>query len=297
MQDGKIGTITEIVPKNGVFMPDRIFYLNEMPRLLDRPFRLRSISWMPDHLSRNRNSILNLPHICCSFHPGPGVGRSVINGVIREFSGPQSVLSILPAGTRIDTIVARKHDELMFTVDPEYFEPLMNMIHPVPGRFQMTRHIDGILREIFAEMELIYLPGTADRMDGLFLRLLEEITLAIAGRTGMKKIRYPEIYEIASYLSAHYMENVSLEEVCRNYSVSPRTFYRRWRECFQQSPAEFLLEKRIVCAEHLLSSTDLGIQTIAVKSGFGNPLYFSQCFRRLRGMTPSRYRRTMCLPL
>ena len=70
------------------------------------------------------------------------------------------------------------------------------------------------------------------------------------------------------------MENISLEEICREYSLSQRTFYRRWRECFQQSPADFLLEKRIASAEHLLASIDLGIQTIAVKSGFGSPLYF-----------------------
>jgi len=274
-------------------MSDRIFYLNELPRLLNRPFRLRSISWMPDHLFRNCNRILDLPHICCSFRFGPGIGRTVVNGVLRESSGPLPALSILPVGTRINTIVPRKHDELMFTVEPEYFEPLMNMIHPVSGRFQMTRQIDGILREIFAEMESVYLPGTADRLDGLFLRLLEEITLAIAGLNSGKTTRSPEIYEIASYFGAHYMENISMKEICRKYSVSLRTFYRRWGECFPQSPAEFLLEKRIACAEHLLASTDLGIQTIAMKSGFGSPLYFSQCFRRICGMTPRTYRRKM----
>ncbi len=130
---------------------------------------------MVDHLFWNNNRILDLPHICRSFHPGPGVGRSVINGSLWESSGPLADLNILPAGTRINTIATRKHDELMFTVKPQYFEFLMSMVHPVSGHFQMTRHIDGILREIFTEMESVYLPGTTDRLDSLFIRLLEEV--------------------------------------------------------------------------------------------------------------------------
>ena len=101
------------------------------------------------------------------------------------------------------------------------------------------------------------------------------------------------IYEVISYLNAHFMENITLDDVCRKFSISLRTLYRRWQKCFDHTPAAFLLNKRLNYAGHLLESSDLNIQEIAWKCGFGNTLYFSQCYRRKFGMSPSSRRKSM----
>ena len=148
----------------------------------------------------------------------------------------------------------------------------------------------ALIKEIFENMEYIYVPGAADRMDGLFLRLLEETTLAVI-RMKTESAEDPVIYEVISYLNAHFMDGITLEDVCRKYSLSRRTLYRRWSECFDHTPAEFLLRKRLDYADQLLLTSDLSIQTVAERSGFRNPIYFTQCYRRAFGLSPTRRRK------
>ncbi|MBV9036301.1 MAG: helix-turn-helix domain-containing protein [Acidobacteriaceae bacterium] len=43
-------------------------------------------------------------------------------------------------------------------------------------------------------------------------------------------------------------------------------------------------------ARHLLSTTDLPVAEVALKSGFENPSHFSYKFRCIYGLTPVTYR-------
>ena len=40
----------------------------------------------------------------------------------------------------------------------------------------MNFHITSIIQEIIENMQSIFAPGVADRMDSLFLRLMDEVT-------------------------------------------------------------------------------------------------------------------------
>lgn len=271
-------------------MPYKCFDLLELPRLLKRPFRLRHMAWMPDHLHYNSNRTITLPHFCWTLRREPRVTRALVNGILQEHDGPLPYLSIIPVGTRLHTLNACRRDELMFTLIPEDYELVMNMVNPVEGVFRMNVHIEQLIKEIFEDMEYIYVPGAADRMDGLFLRLLEETTLAVI-RMKTESAEDPVIYEVISFLNAHFMDRITLEDVCRKYSLSRRTLYRRWSECFDHTPAEFLLRKRLDYADQLLLTSDLSIQTVAERSGFRNPIYFTQCYRRAFGLSPTRRRK------
>ena len=63
-----------------------------------------------------------------------------------------------------------------------------------------------------------------------------------------------------------------------------------------RAKADFLLTKRLEYARHLLLTSDKGVQETAAGSGFNNPLYFSQCFRRKYGMSPSAFRKKHSIP-
>ena len=54
---------------------------------------------------------------------------------------------------------------------------------------------------------------------------------------------------------------------------------------------QYLTVVRIRRACQLLTETDEPVTEIARQCGFSNTTYFENVFRRLRGMTPSRYRR------
>lgn len=60
--------------------------------------------------------------------------------------------------------------------------------------------------------------------------------------------------------------------------------------------SEYIRERRIKHASHLLATTNLQIQTIALHCGIMDVQYFSKTFKRLMGKTPKEYRESVNQP-
>jgi transcriptional regulator GlxA family with amidase domain len=74
--------------------------------------------------------------------------------------------------------------------------------------------------------------------------------------------------------------------------VSPRTFARRFREETGTTPLQWLLSRRVLEARRLLEETDLPVETIAWRVGFGSAASLRDHFRRATATTPTAYRRS-----
>jgi transcriptional regulator GlxA family with amidase domain len=74
--------------------------------------------------------------------------------------------------------------------------------------------------------------------------------------------------------------------------VSPRTFARRFREETGTTPLRWLLAQRVQAAQRLLEESDLPIDEVAWRSGFGTPASLRDHFRRATATTPTAYRRS-----
>jgi transcriptional regulator GlxA family with amidase domain len=73
--------------------------------------------------------------------------------------------------------------------------------------------------------------------------------------------------------------------------VSPRTFARRFREETGTTPLQWLLGQRVLEARRLLEESDLPVETIAWRCGFGAAASLRDHFRRATATTPTAYRR------
>ena len=75
-------------------------------------------------------------------------------------------------------------------------------------------------------------------------------------------------------------EPLDAAAMSRNAGVSPRTFARRFREETGTTPLQWLLGKRVLEARRLLEETDLPVETIAWRVGFGTAASLRDHFRR-----------------
>jgi transcriptional regulator GlxA family with amidase domain len=73
--------------------------------------------------------------------------------------------------------------------------------------------------------------------------------------------------------------------------VSPRTFARRFREETGTTPLQWLLSQRVLEARRLLEESDLPVEGIAWRCGFGTAASLRDHFRRATATTPTAYRR------
>jgi transcriptional regulator GlxA family with amidase domain len=78
----------------------------------------------------------------------------------------------------------------------------------------------------------------------------------------------------------------------RQASVSPRTFARRFVAETGTTPLRWLHSQRVLEARRLLESTDMPVEEVASRSGFGSAPSLREHFRRATETTPTAYRRT-----
>jgi AraC family transcriptional regulator, transcriptional activator FtrA len=87
-------------------------------------------------------------------------------------------------------------------------------------------------------------------------------------------------------------QSLGVDDLAREAIMSPRTFARRFRAVTGTTPMQWLLRQRVLHAQRLLETTDLPVERVAERSGFGTPAALRVHFRRVAGTSPLAYRRT-----
>ncbi len=80
--------------------------------------------------------------------------------------------------------------------------------------------------------------------------------------------------------------------LAKRASMSARTFARRFVDETGRTPMQWVTDQRVLYARRLLEETDLDIDRVADRSGFGTATLLRHHFRRIIGVTPSDYRRS-----
>ena len=86
-------------------------------------------------------------------------------------------------------------------------------------------------------------------------------------------------------------EPLDVRTMARHACVSERTFARRFRAETGTTPLRWLLAQRVLEARRLLEATDLPVETVAGRAGFGTAASLREHFARATATTPTAYRR------
>ncbi len=85
---------------------------------------------------------------------------------------------------------------------------------------------------------------------------------------------------------------VGLDEWAARAGMSRRTFTRRFRDEVGLSPGQWLTRQRVEVARDLLETTDLPVDVVAGRAGFGTAAAMRHHLRSALGTSPMSYRRT-----
>ena len=102
-----------------------------------------------------------------------------------------------------------------------------------------------------------------------------------------------EIDKATMYFNEHYSEDISIDEYAQNNHVSVSWFIRNFKQCTGSTPMQYILSKRIYNAEILLHDSTYNVTEIAEIVDYDNPLYFSRIFKKVKGISPSEYRKNI----
>lgn len=94
------------------------------------------------------------------------------------------------------------------------------------------------------------------------------------------------------FITTHYTESLSLEQVAEHVALSPTYFSRIFKQVIGCTFVEYLTRVRLEEARRLLRTTTLSLAEISYAVGYQSPNYFSEVFKTVEGMTASAYRRS-----
>ncbi len=84
----------------------------------------------------------------------------------------------------------------------------------------------------------------------------------------------------------------SAEDVAKEFFLSYKHLAATFKKEKGMSMQQFHNRIRMQKAARILSSTGTSIAEIGEELGYKDALYFSRCFRRMYGMSPSEYRKS-----
>lgn len=147
--------------------------------------------------------------------------------------------------------------------------------------------------EEFSDAYLSSAPGRWLTMKTLILRILEFLlehksecetkSKSLANHAG-------QITALQNHIRSHLAESFSLKQASTMCGLSEGFLCRTFRKINGLSLVEYVNQTKIGYAKRLLSETNLSVKAIALAAGFQTETYFYTLFRRLEGVTPTRFR-------
>lgn len=98
------------------------------------------------------------------------------------------------------------------------------------------------------------------------------------------------VRDVREWLMQHLHEEIHVDQMAAQVSMSPRNFARVFLKETNLTPAKFLEKLRIEVARQYLEDTNLSVEQIAEKCGLGNLVSMRRVFLRQLQISPSFYR-------
>ena len=94
-----------------------------------------------------------------------------------------------------------------------------------------------------------------------------------------------------AYIEENLTDKILIDQICQSIGTNASTLNFKFRREFNLSIGQYIVRQRINKACKLLISTSYSISEIALRRGFGDVYYFSNTFKKIEGVSPSKYRK------
>jgi len=129
-------------------------------------------------------------------------------------------------------------------------------------------------------------------LDVLFMHVLRRIVVAHGGSMGSWShgIQEPRIRQVIELMHTDFARDWTLSDLAHEVGLSRASLAEKFRAAAGSTPGDYLRKVRVQRAMRLLSESNDGLDAIAVAVGYGDAFSFSKVFKKIVGVSPSRYR-------
>jgi len=120
--------------------------------------------------------------------------------------------------------------------------------------------------------------------------MVDPLFVGIRESTDFLAVDDPALAKALHHIRFHYDQPLKLDSIARHAGLSRSVLQRRFRTHLDRTVHQEIMAVRLRKAIELLRRTDLPIEEIADKTGFGYAQCLSRAFRKHFGKTPKHYR-------
>lgn len=230
------------------------------------------------------------------------INQSIDGQLQRNLVGQNNAF-ILPAGSLHNCNWHRDIEFMFIGLNPHIFvqvgQELIN-----PDRIELVPHfatvedplIQGILLTLKDELE------TSGIANNLFLdQLKATLVTHLLRKYGVRKVQIAtyadglprhKLNHVLDYIRANLAENLRLEELAQQVSMSQFYFSRLFKQSLGITPHQYVIQQRVEQAKYLLQKGELSLANIAIECGFANQGHLNRHFKLITGATPKEIART-----
>lgn len=140
----------------------------------------------------------------------------------------------------------------------------------------------------YNEYSELLLKGLLNKL--IIICLRERVLIGTNALNLEKKHAY--LLDAIQYIKSHLRENPSLDKTAHNINISSSYLSKLFANHMHTPFSTFVLNAKITYAQKLLVETRLSMTEIATESGFTSNAYFSDCFKRMVGVSPLHFRKS-----
>lgn len=161
---------------------------------------------------------------------------------------------------------------------------------------------EDMRRTLLAFLQEIESPGWNSKLyvEALLTLLLNQLVRCASNLGRERRLNYRKgglpgwrLKRALELLEGGLCEAPSLTELARQLQLHPTSLCRAFKESMGITPHRYLLLHRVKCAKEMMNNQNRTLTDIAVDCGFNSSSQFSLVFRRIAGMSPREFRRSL----
>lgn len=187
-------------------------------------------------------------------------------------------------------------------------------------KLHLTAEERGVIKRFLAEAEATFSLSTDPAVQALFVRdeiplgashmmklCLEELLLLLLRDHAPPPLKRPKlrlddsyddalVSEMVRYMREHIGEDVTIKDLCHRFSYGKTYLCARFSAATGKGINRYFTELKITAAKEIIREKSVSgelFARIAEMLGFSSPSYFYATFRRITGMTPTEYSRSV----
>lgn len=164
--------------------------------------------------------------------------------------------------------------------------------------FHLSNNVD--LADILNRMMKIGVYDQSKEKDLLADLTLRELLIRLM-QTQARSIFNSQWYQLSNnnrfahvirFIKENITEKIDIDSLCEKACMSRPNFFRKFKETFGITPAEYVFEEKMKLAKQKLSTGEFTVSEICYMLGFQNLNHFIRAFKIKQGITPKQFQLT-----